>query len=523
MAGSDKVSDQEASGAAPGWLERLRRSRERLRGQLLLGALATSLAAPLSVYLGLELFRYLAALTDTTTLHSAVHSVLAAVAVLVLGATWSLYRAWLCTPRLPQVAQLADRRYSLDELLTTAIEVHGSEAPRNAPERALLHRAAGQGKRLEPRELAPIRLPQGSWPVLSLLLAVLALQLLPEPTVGASPPIEEGAVALSQEDRQATGAKVRRVAELVGRDAESKRDPYLQAVARSFEQLGEQVERGELDRAGLDQELDRLLSHLGRAMGEDDDLASELLAPLGSPAGEREGGAQADAEGQGEPAFESTGPEGAAPERGAASAELGDEGEGSSGQELPAGLDEILSRLEARLEPTDESGGEGRTPQAAGQADQNDNTGFYGDVDPELMAALEERREELARRRAERGEGGRPAGAAEESNEGPGDLAGEGAQPLGRGADDEFPEDGFADSEEVMLPEAARESGRKIQVELPPDAEFTAVDERPQGEGGDWRRNLGAASQRGVIGMMDRGVVSRYFLPAPTSDETSER
>lgn len=507
-------------------VDRLRRSRTRFRRRLLLAGAIRSVTAALALFVVLEGSRRLARALGTAPEVETGHLLWLALAALLAFLTVAAVQAWRNVPTLLGIAQLADARYDLLERVTTAFETlqRGAETP---VQKALLDDAAARSRQIDPAELVPNSLPWPIWPSVALTGVAMVLILLPQPAALA--PDSRTASTANMEGStpegriEETGAKVRRVAELVGRDAEASRDPYLQAVARSFDDLGRRIEAGELGQAEIDNEVGRLLQHLERALGGDDAAASAGLLGYGAenrgdagPGGSRtdadvapEGAATTDTE----PAVdEATGRQ----DRSNGEVSSSTAGE----QDTATGLDELLNRLQARLEAREP---EDRPPQPRTQSAENDSAGgFYTDIDPDLVAEIEERQNRLTRQRAENRAGGEPVGAAEESNEGPGDLAGEGAQPLGIGANG-VPESDSERFDPLQLPGGRQADGRRIRIEIPPDAEFTEVDALAEPMSGGWRRSRGGTSAGTLLGMMDRDVVSRYFMPQEENRDGARR
>lgn len=493
-------------------IDRLQRGRSRYRLNLLLGAALRSLAVALAVFTVAELFRYLLpGQARALELDGQVSYWLAA-AGLSVSLLIGLFLAWLRTPSLEQVAQLADARFALLQRMTTAYETH-RRGPLTPVEKALIRDAAARTGEVDPASMVPLSFPRPLWPVVVALGAFLLVQVLPERaavTAGADGRTTNTVIDSTSDERPvdaATAGQVRRIAELVGRDAEVRRDPYLEAVARSFDDLGRRLEAGEFSRSELEQEVGRLLQHLDRALGTDESSSlAELLASEGLGRSGASGEQEANAAREPGDEFQPRGagdPETGEPNEGTSSADGGD-------NEMPPELEELLNRLEASLDTSD-SGGQAPSRQAQGP-DEDQSGGFYTDVDPELMARLEERQDRLAMQRAENRAGGQPVGAAQESNEGAGDLAGEGTQPLDGETQPGL--DPAADQfEPVELPGGRLADGRRIRIEMQPETELSAMNDVPDADPTDWRRSREGRASGTLLGMMDRGVVSRYFIP----------
>src|SRR5205085_8039192 len=90
--------------------------------------------------------------------------------------------------------------------------------------------------------------------------------------------IEDG--ALSRQQAAGTAANLRRIAEILDRDAAQRSDPYLRTIARTLERLSGEIARASMDRRQLASELNRLLSHTQQAYAHGDP-ASQSAAQRG--------------------------------------------------------------------------------------------------------------------------------------------------------------------------------------------------------------------------------------------------
>ena len=73
---------------------------------------------------------------------------------------------------------------------------------------------------------------------------------------------------LSRQQAADAAASLRRIAEIVDRDATQRSDPYLRTIARTLERLSAEVARASIDRRQLASELDRLIAHSQLAYGQ---------------------------------------------------------------------------------------------------------------------------------------------------------------------------------------------------------------------------------------------------------------
>ena len=125
------------------------------------------------------------------------------------------------------------------------------------------------------------------------------------------------------------------------------------------------------------------------------------------------------------------------------------------------------------------------------------------DVDPRLRAerafADEQRRQRAAAAAA--------AGAAADAGKGAGDRAGDGTRPLGQ-SDAAAVE--LTPGADMLLPEAAND-GRRIRIELTPEAQLSGVAPPAATAGGAWHRIPEQPVERPALDAENRKVVGRYF------------
>ena len=174
----------------------------------------------------------------------------------------------LLAPDLAVLARAAERRFALQERLSTALEVAATlrADTRFDPIRAaLLADAEHHAGAIDPRRLVRLTLPRAAWAVPVLLVAAVLLQIVPPDAFGRAVPaattardaLEDG--ALSRQQAADTAANLRRIAEMLDQDAAQRSDPYLRTIARTLERLSGEVARAKLDRRQLASELNRLL------------------------------------------------------------------------------------------------------------------------------------------------------------------------------------------------------------------------------------------------------------------------
>jgi hypothetical protein len=141
----------------------------------------------------------------------------------------------------------------------------------------------------------------------------------------------------------------------------------------------------------------------------------------------------------------------------------------------------------------------------AGRNDVLKDLDDYDVVDPRIETerafAAQQRRERAAMQ---------SVGAARDAGRGEGDRAGDGTRPLGNGglaATTELTPGG-----ELLLPDQAANDGRRIRLELPPEAALSGVAPPPAGTSGDWIRGQEQVIDRPELSAEDRKVVGRYFM-----------
>ena len=124
-------------------------------------------------------------------------------------------------------------------------------------------------------------------------------------------------------------------------------------------------------------------------------------------------------------------------------------------------------------------------------------------VDPrsqlERLVAEDERRARAA---------AQPSGAAANAGRGDGDQAGDGAQPIGRG---EAKTLDLAATEQMLLPEPQSPEGRRIRIEIPPNAAPSEVAMPSSVVTEGWRPMQEQSVDHPALDAQDLKVVGRYF------------
>jgi hypothetical protein len=429
------------------------------------------------------------------------HSLLDQLATSAIAFVCALVVVVLATFLLPSdlaaLARAADHRFALKERLSTALEVataRPSDAAQDPVRMALLADAEQRAGSIDMRALVSLRLPRAAWGVPALLLAALLLQIVPPDMFGRATPgasVTRNAFdgALSRDQAADTAANLRRIAEVLDQDGAQRSDPYLRTIARALEHLSAEVGRAAIDRPRLARELGQLLAHAQQAYSQSNRPADQT-APLQHPTNllrsaldEITGGRQAGA---------APAPDPAVPK--ATAADRNPPGRPSQAQDRRAGgtptpaeqIAAAVRRLTGADIPwllVDEDGAE---------------------VDPrsqlERLMAEEERRARSA---------AQSAGAATHASRGEGDQAGDGVQPLGRGALTKTTDP--AATEQMLLPDPQSREGGRIRIEIPPNAVLSDVAEATSIASGGWRRMQEQSVERPTLEAEGRRIVGRYF------------
>jgi hypothetical protein len=482
--------------------QRLQASRARLlRKQILQLSLRAGIVAT-GVFLLVELTRYVRLLPSPESA-----GLIAAVGVLALMLVVGLGRIWLSAPDIMDMARLADRRFDLEECLSTALELESAE-PKNELT-ASLHKALWQdiAARLEhvrPQELVVMPFPRQAWYLVTALAAVLALQLaptpLPTPTVTAQP-------AMSAEELAEAAIAAQRAAAIAAQDAKWRNDPYLHAVALALEQFARNVEQGGVSPEVAEAELSRLANHLVRAYGLEERVNSgatfdEIMSSAQRPQ-EDTAADPSSPDGEGDQALADEDAEGGM-EAGQGPADGHSDQEGLDGNGVG----------EANGEAGQEQGAQASQASEGEEADvERQWRDGYDDVDPELQARLDRERQiqEQVNREALLGRdfGAEMGEDLEEESEGDGIGAGTGSQALFGEDEDAFWINGGPDDFELPF---NPESRRRIRVEMPPQARLAEVGEGQTGEnsGDDRQREAPISSE--FLSSVKRHIASQYFL-----------
>lgn len=410
--------------------------------------------------------------------------------------------------RLPgpvAIARLADSQFGLDERLSAAVE---AAATTGSGLIADLQQADARkyADRVEPALMVPMRLSRpavtfGSVAVLALLITLMVPAGADGPDNRSSQPRE-----FSQEQLSQTAEEIRRVAETLTADASEQDNDYVSAVARALEDLALQMDRGEVTRMELTESLNLIAEHLTLAdrsaleyAQQLRDLGQQELAAPSAPQPEPEAQAQAQEMSEGSdlladapvPAYAAN-----------------------------AGGDSDSNVAEAEQDQQIDAGAQQDSPQLLGMEDNSATARHYMEPDPEMVARLEERRQQMLAEGATP-DGAVPVGAAQQSTAGEGDIGGEGA---GEMSDAEQTEVDFAfDDEEIQLPTANNTEGQRVTVEASPDTVFTDTDGAVQFAFSHWLSSEEAPLEQSLIGLRQQDAVRRYFLPMDPAEQLADQ
>jgi hypothetical protein len=477
----------------------LKAVRVRTRIKSMLRGTVFSLVAALALLCGLEisgLYFEMAAPAGSLALlsaHPLSHLAFSAVAFACVFALATLL-TFVRTPDAAVLARKADRALALQERLSTALEVDKSLPPDAAlgpVPSALLADAERHAATIDPRQIVRLDLPRVIWAVPGLIAAALLIQLVPPDALAVSrgsiagPAREAG---FTDRQRVEAGANLRRIAELLGRDAQERSDPYLRTIGQTLQRLSADAER--VDRRALAGALEQLLAHARRAYGQTSgaareqasrDVVQQLQTALDDITGNRQ-------------ATTTAAPPEAASRDGTgnvAAAERGQAGRpvqpsehktASVGTPPPRAVPGQQTTLDDLLKDLDD----------------------YDPVDPrvekERAFADQQRRARAA---------SQSAGAAKDAGQGDGDRAGDGTRPLGNAAAAAIE---LTPGVEMLLPDQLATNGGRIRIELPPEVAVTPVAPPTAGTGGEWQRAREQTIARAMPGPEDRKVIGRYFV-----------
>jgi hypothetical protein len=494
-----------ASSRLPALRACLKAARGRARIGSMLQGTVFSLVAALALLCGLEAFGFFIDVAPAASRATLSEHLMFSIAVLACALALATALAFVLTPDMRTLARAADRTFALQERLSTALEVDASlqpDAVLDPVRAALLTDADRHAATIDQRRMVRLDVPRAIWAVPVLIAAVALMQLVSPDALGLaashgpSAGAERGDAGLTSQRGAEVAANLRRIAELLGKDAEVQSDPYLRAIARTLERIGSDAERPGIDRRALTSALEQLLGHAHRAYsqaGNADrgatarDVTQQLQAALDDIAGNRQAAARTPRE-----------PEGG----------------------VDAGKVATADRAQANrpVQPPARKSPSGRTPSETAapgglQASWDDllkDLDGYDPVDPRI-----EKERAFAEQQRRARAAAQSAGAANDAGAGEGDRAGVGTRPLGNGGSGAPAE--LTPRVEMVLPDQASNGGRRIRIELPPQVAASDVAPPTAGSSGDWQRVQEQAVERSLLAAEDRKVVGRYFVHPPGS------
>jgi hypothetical protein len=483
----------------PALRESLKAVRMRSRARLMLRGAVFSLVAALALLCALEILKFyfdIASPAASIAAQSEQRYVAWSVAAFACAFALAMVVAFLLTPDIVTLARKVDRVLALQERLSTALEVDAGtpqHAALGSVPGALLADAERHTAAIDPRQIVRLDLPRAVWAVPGLIMAAVLLDLVPPgalalsrgPLAGAQ---RDGSGFSAQQSADAA-ANLRRIAELLGKDAEERSDPYLRSIARTLERLSSDAAHPGAGRRALASVLDRLLGHARQAYGQTSnadraatarDVVQQLQAALDDIAGNREAEAAAP-----------RGPDGSDRPANVAAT---DQSQASRPSQRP-------ERKAAGLQAPSETTARSRLPTWDDLLKDLDD---YDPVDPRI-----EKERAFADQQRRARAASQSAGAAQDAGQGEGDRAGVGTRPLGNGATAATELRPGAD---MLLPDQAAPNGGRIRIELPPEVALSSVAPPTAGSGGtDWQRTREEVITRALPSAEHRKVIGRYF------------
>lgn len=373
-------------------------------------------------------------------------------------------------------ARLAEREERWRDRFSSALEhADGSNTVRVA----LLRDAERHIEHLDPEQVAPARLPRRPLVALIASLTVAAaVALVPIPASVADPHTATG-----DGPPAPSGTAVGELADEVAGAARRSRDAYLASLADDLRALADEAGEAPLrdrERASLDDVLDAIERASGGALSADD-LHGRLA--------QRDEELRAEASDRGDEA------RGDDRESLAPPPSMGVSGAGPS-----ADLGDVFTRQQEGADDDDRAPSSGGANPSANAAGELEATSLDEDVDASSFDGP--------------GPSGGEAdviGAAEDARAGDSRLAGRGSQGLE--GDAEQLDLGDVQAEAVGLAGSERDEGRRIEIEMPPDAEWQDYDPASF-DVGAWRATPEALVDSDPTPLHYREAAGRYFLPS---------
>ena len=406
-------------------------------------------------------------------------------------------------PDIGFMARAADRRFGMQDCLSTALEVEADPTrSHGVVVHALLQDAGSRSKSVDPQSLVPLRLHRHAVGVPILLAGAALFTFAPAPPLvqdayqALLPTTVQQTPSLTQEQAQ-TAANLRVIAAILKQDGEARADPAIQAIASAVDRLGKEVTTN-LGMKGdaYSKELSRLLTLARNAyerVGEAKSPRnlSRLIADLGADAPNRP-----DDEYQDVPINEATGEVWEPPLE---DNPFGADRVGLLTTREYAGIDDFDNMIapDTVLGDPRRDRPKGDGPAHAVAMDERTATNNapgdddYGPAGPDATGAT----------------AGEMIGAG--GGFGEGDYAGVGTEALfGPG---EGPFNPFAVAGELVLENPGLGGGRRIRFNLPPPVELRVPEMNIPGAVGGWRTLAEGEVTRTDLPAPARDIVSRYF------------
>lgn len=386
--------------------------------------------------------------------------------------------------------------------LSTALELRGTEQAESAVVRAQLRDAISHADSLVPSQRIRLQLPATLRNSLLAGTFVLAAGALLNQSLFSLPRhalVQSGTQhdRFTDDEQARLSSGLQQLAEIFSQVGEADSDPYLEAISRQLQELGQRMEDPRVSREQVSSELERLLQHTRTAL--------ELQNPERSATGMEQ-----------------------LPEL--LEAALRDVNQGQFAQELiddqssevadlplPEGMLNAAGdqfELEASQPPTLQemlqAGEQLDTGEGGSQAaspNQARSSGSYYDaaIDERTIAELNARAMDAASQAA-----GQAIGASPESQAGASSMAGEGTDEL-FGAQEAARLNAEL-LEQMAVPEETDPDGRHVRIEVTPEAELTEVRMTPLGQM-SWSRQPENQVEREPILTEQRLITARFHTP----------
>lgn len=414
----------------------------------------------------------------------------------------------LLAPSSLRLARQADDSFGLSERLSTAVEVHSATNLNSAVSPLLYQDAVEKAGRVDLGELVKVPLFWRAALACVLLAVAGAMQFSPVVTKWGGRPqrlpdvasIPEGAPA-----SQITVSDVREAVALVAQDAIARSDARLGTLATSLKDLLTKMQGGDVSAGDVAREVSVLRVQLRQAYGQGPTAVASGGGTRANSKSDQRGQPGSD-----EPQQAQRG----SPDNGGRLGTTTSQARGAPrSQEAPTSLSDLVRQLELGAP----GGGGGKGPAPMNPLGHQPNAGFSEPgqspyVDP-AQVALARRMNALLERPGQ--SGGQPIGAAQHASKGPGDAAGNGAQPLNDGsaaADKAGPID--TSGAKVVLPQNVLTQGDRIQLDVAPQTERTSVVDVAPGQAVAGAKASETAYPVGpIVDEAQRGAIGRYFLP----------